>query len=255
MIAALVIMGSIVACTSMRTYNGHRFTAHEGRVDGLNNLSDHGFMQVESNDQICGGNNHLTAGYVVQIRKPNSGETQSEYNLYVAAERVRASVCSKAALWCSTSSHYFCKPDDSACLKEHSGATRNTCKVKVLDARNKPELRPITDNNGDGTWIQCGSSADDYESILARTAVSEKAWVKDQTKWVQFCQQHRPKEECDLILQHYESPTWFVWADASRWVVEILSKEKPTVERDGDRWIGTVKVDLGPACSLLEGRF
>lgn len=255
LVIALVIIGSIAACTSMQTYNGHRFTNHEGRVDALYNTPDHGFMQVEKNDQICDGNNRLTAGYVVHIRKPNSGETKSEYDHYIDAEKVRASVCSKAALWCSTQTHYFCKPDDSACLKDHSGATRNTCKVKVLDGRNKPHLRPITIGENGGSWIYCGSSGDDYESSLTHTVMSNRAWVKDQAKWVRFCEQHRPKEECDLILQYYESPTWFVWADASRWATEILIKEKPTVERDGDRWIATVEVDLGPACPLLESRY
>jgi hypothetical protein len=246
---ALAMVVVIAACSSMR------FTSHDGRVDGLNNIPDHGFLKTTKAGDICGGNSILTAGYVVHLRGPSSGETQSEYEKYVDAERVRASVCSKAALWCSSRSHYFCKPDDSTCLKERPGATRNTCKIKVLDAGNKPDLRPITEQIGDSTWIQCGGDSDGYESELAHTVVTEKAWVKDQAKWAQFCQQNRPKEECDLILQHYESPTWFSWPDASRWATEILIQEKPMVERDGDRWIGTVKIDLSPACPLMEKRY
>jgi len=244
-----------MSCSSMQTHNGHQFTTHEGRTDGLSNIPAHGFMVVEPNERICNGNNRLSAGYMVKIRKPNSGETQSEYNQYVEAEKVRTSICSKVALWCSTHTPYFCRPDDDACLREHPNTNnRNTCTVKVLDIRNKPHLLPITSSRNEQTWIDCGSS-DDYDSPLAYVAMTKKAWVKDQAKWFQFCEQRRPKEECELIVQHNVTPTWFIWADASRWAVDILHSNKVEVVRDGDNWVGSTEIDLTPACVLFEDRF
>lgn len=254
-ITALLIFATLItSCSSMQTHGGHQFTTHEGRVDGLNNLPDHGFMQVEPNEQICDGRNQLSAGYAVKIRKPNSGEAQSEYTQYVEAEKVRASICSKVALWCSTHTPYFCKPDDDACLKDRPRTNRNTCAVKVLDARNKPHLNPITISLNQETWIECARTSDDYESPLAYASVSKKAWLKDQPKWVQFCQQYRSKEECELIVQNFETPTWFIWPDASRWAIDTLVKDTPTVMTDGDVIYSTVEVDITPACKLMEER-
>lgn len=253
-LAVGLILITLVACSTFH-YNGHSFTDHDEQVDGLRNIPHHGFMKTESNDRICKGENHLTAGYVIHLREPKSGETESEYGKYIEAERVRAAVCSKVALWCDTKAHYFCKPDDDKCLKEHPGATRNTCRMKTADVTgNKQSLRPITQQVGDESWIQCGGDGDDYASPLARTVVSNKAWVKDRSQWMKFCEQHRSKQECDQILQHRESETWFVWPDASRWATTILMKNEPTVERVGDRWVGTVEVDLEPACGLMENR-
>ena len=251
----LTIAAFVTSCSSMQTLGRHQFTTHEGLVDGRSNIPDHGFMQVEPNEHICDGNNRLSAGYAVKIRKPNSGETQSEYTQYVEAEKVRVSLCSKVALWCSTHTPYFCKPNDEACLKERPRTNRNTCAVKVLDARNKPHLWPITISLNQETWIECARTSDDYESSLAYASVSNKAWVKDQPKWVQFCEQLRPKEECELIIQNFETPTWFVWPDASRWAVDILHKDKVEVVREGDYWVGSTQVDLTPACMLFENRY
>lgn len=230
----------VSACSTLR-YNGHSFTDHDGQVDGLS-IPRHGFMKTKASDRICEGDSRLIAGYVVHLREPKSGETESEYGNYVEAEKVRASVCSKVSLWCDTQSHYFCQPDDDKCLKEHPNSTRNTCRVRTRDV-------------GIESWTQCGGNGEGYSSSLARAVVSKKAWVKDYGKWMKFCEQHRSKQECDQILQHRESETWFVWPDASRWAATILMKNEPVVERDGDKWIGTVEVDLEPACELMENRF
>lgn len=245
----------VSACSTLR-YNGHSFTDHDEQVDGLRNIPKHGFMKTEGNNRICDGDSRLIAGYVVHLREPKSGETESEFSNYLEAEKIRAAVCSKVALWCDTRAHYFCRPDDDKCLKEHPNSTRNTCRMRTLDVMgSKQSLRSITQQVGDDSWIQCGGDSDQYASPLARTVVSNRAWVKDNGKWMKFCEQHRSKQECDQILKHRETETWFVWPDASRWAMTILMKNEPVVERDGDKWVGLIEVDLEPSCGLMENRF
>jgi len=244
----------IGACSSTQKFGDFRFTTHDDRVDGLNNIPKHGFIDNDNIDRFCDGSNRLTGGYLTHLRSPKTGESQEDYDKYVGAEKIRTSICAKASIWCATRSHYFCKPNDDDCLNKHPGAYRNTCKVKVLEPQEKPELSPISQQIGNDTWIQCGGDDDRYESTLAHIATTTKAWTKDQAKWIQLCQSHRPKEECDLILKEYFSGTWFSSPDHSRWATEILVKDKPKVERDGNRWIGTVEIDFTPACGLLQTR-
>lgn len=244
----------ISACSSFQ-HKGHSFTDHKGQVDGLRNIPNHGFMKPEHDDKICDGTSSLTAGYVVHLREPKKGETESDYYNYIEAEKVRASVCANVAIWCDTRSQYFCRPDDDKCLAEHPNSIRNTCRMKTSDVTaDRKVLSPITQQIGDESWIQCGGDQDQYRSPLALTVGKDKAWVKDHGKWMKFCEQHKIKRECDQILQHRESQTWFIWPDASRWATTILMKDEPTVERVDDKWVGTAEVNLELACRLMEKR-
>lgn len=252
--AGLLLLLVISACSSFQ-HNGHTFTDHKGQIDGLRNIPHHGFKKTNGDDQICNGNRQLTAGYVVHLREPKVSEAESEYKSYVEAEEVRASVCAKVALWCDTHSQYFCRPDDDKCLREHPNSTRNTCRMKTSDVSlDRKALGPITQQIGEESWIQCGGDFDEYASPLALAVVKDKAWIKDHGKWMKFCEQHKSKQDCNQLLQHRETQTWFAWPDASRWAVTMLLKDEPTVERVDDKWVATVEVGLEPACGLMEKR-
>ena len=253
--AGLLLVFAISACSSFH-HNGHTFTDHNAQIDGLRNIPHHGFKKTKGNDQICNGNSKLTAGYVVHLRKPKGGEAESDYKNYVEGEMARASVCAKVALWCDTRSQYFCRPDDDKCAREHPNSTRNTCRMRASDVTTERKaLGPITQQIGDESWIQCGGDLDEYASPLALAVVKDKTWIKDHGKWMKFCEQHKSKQDCDHLLQHRETQTWFTWPDASRWAVTTLMEEEPTVERVDDKWVGTAEVNLDPACGLMEKRY
>lgn len=238
----------LAGCASIK-YDGMTFSSHKGSVQY--EVPYHGFADIDSNQKVCGEQNTFKAGYFVELRQPRKGETESEYQQYEKAESVRAELCADAALWCSTELNILCSPNDNECLKDKPMGIINTCRIKVVDARNKPHLHSIIDMNG---WVNCGGASDAYTSTVAKTGTTTGAWNKDLDRWQQHCLKHRRQDECDSILKDTETQTYFIRPDANRWAIQISNKTSPRTERDHNKVFSTIEVDASPSCYLLEKR-
>lgn len=247
-LAALLPLLILAGCASIK-YDGMTFSSHKGSLQY--EVPDHGFADIDSNKKVCGDQNKVKAGYFVELRPPRKGETESDYQQYEKAESIRADLCAEAALWCSTELNILCSPSDDDCLRDKPMGTTNTCRIKVIDSRNKPHLHSIIDMNG---WINCGGTGDAYTSAVAKAGTTTGAWDKNLEKWQQHCLKHRPQDECDSILKDTETQTYFIRPDANRWAIQIPSKTSPRTERDGNRIFSTTEVDTSPSCHLLEKR-
>lgn len=242
----------ITGCSSVRKIDGNQFLDHE--ANERTNLPQHGFLKADPNQDVCGKDSTIRGGYFVIPRKARSGETESEFNKYLASEQIRAQVCAKVSLWCSTQTDLLCRADDQNCKDENGRmGQRSTCRVKPGDLSDG-KLSPILDKSGDEPRIMCGTAQDEYIAPLAWTTSTNKAFVRDRTKWIQFCQEYRPADECVAIIRENETSSFLIQPDAARWIIDVLVKEKATVREDGDVIYSTMELDVAPACGLMEKR-
>lgn len=250
MIWLIPLFAFAVGCSSTQVIDGHRFTTHE--ADERSNLPQHGFFEVDRNQDICGDEPKVKGGYFVIPRKPRSGETTSEYNNYLAAEKIRVRLCAKASLWCSSKMDLFCKANNKDCKEKNRTIERSTCRIKPNNYG--AEISPILNNDISNRTIICGTAQDNHVSALAWTTATDKAFYRDRSKWNNFCAEYRSKAECAAILREHESSSYLIEPDASRWAVDILSQEKSEVKTDGDLIYSTIELDVNPACKMIEGR-
>lgn len=248
----LLLVVILVGCASTQKIDGHTFSKHEAFENA--NLPVHGFLKTDRQQNICGHEPIIKGGYYVVPRKPRSGETESEYRRYLNAEEARVRLCAKASLWCSTELNIFCRADDEKCKEERGpGAARSICKIKPND-NSDGLLSPVLDRNIEDRWIICGTKADEFTSPLSWMTTTNKAFLKDRKSWVKFCEQHRPTEECNAILNSKETSSYFVEPDAGRWIIDTLVADKPTVNFDDEIIYSTLEIDASPSCEMMEER-
>lgn len=247
----LALIGS--GCSTIRLGDS-KFSTHESY--DMKNIPEHGFLVVDRDQNICNGEHTLRGGYAVKIRKPRPGETESEYISYQQAEDIRARVCAKAATWCSTQTDLLCRADDHDCKAQNRKmGERSTCRVPVTEGNANPLLSHIRGKVDDGQWINCGTGTDEYTSSLAWVTTTNKSFIRDRSKWTQFCQQQRSADECEGILRVYETDSFLLQPDSARWAVDSLVKQKPEVHSQDDWVYSTVEINTAPLCEMLENRY
>lgn len=249
----LILIALLSTGCSTIKLGGHKFTKAE--PNELANLPEHGFIRSDKTQDICGDDSTVTGGYYVIPRKPRAGETESEYAKYLAAEKIRVRVCARLSLSCSTELNLFCKADDKECLEKNAySSKRSNCKIKP-ESTADGSLSPILDNNIEDRHIACGTAQNEYISPLAWLTATNKAFIKDRNKWMKFCQKYRPADECAAIVKVRETNSYLIEPNAGRWAVESVTTGEPTVAEDDGVIYSTIKVNLKPACEMMENRY
>lgn len=252
MMKYLVLITVLATGCSTIKLGGHDFTKAE--PNAVANLPAHGFIRTDKTQDICGKDSTVTGGYYVIPRKPKSGETESEYKNYLAAERIRVRACTRLSLSCSTELNLFCRADDEECKeKSNYSSQRSNCRIKP-ESTADGSLSPILDMNIGDRHIVCGTAQDEYTSALSWLTASSKAFIKDHKQWIKFCQKYRPLEECNVIIKERETNSYLIEPNANRWAVETILTKDPTVHESDDIIFSTIEVDLKPSCEMIEKR-
>ncbi len=251
---------AFVGCATTVSIDGRTFSRDPMRRKGSESPSERGFLAIDKEQDVCmkGSSTKIHAGYFVTPRPPRRGETETEYQTYLEAEKYRVRSCAKVGLWCATQASLFCRLDDEKCLSA-PGGRRNTCHEVVENAVAKPQLHPVTETLEKSAVILCAGPGYEYTSPLHWQSHTRFAWSRDRAKWDAFCRRHRSESECKDLLQNLATGTVSYMAapfDLPRWAVEILgSRGEIEVHKYEDAYWAEVEVDVEEACSMLDGRY
>lgn len=248
----LILIAVLATGCSTVKLGGHEFIKAEPNT--MANLPVHGFIKTNKTQDICGEDSTVRGGYYVIPRKPRAGETESEYTKYLAAEKIRVRACTRLSLSCSTELNLFCRADDEKCLEANNySSKRSNCKIKPENTVDG-SLSPILDMNIEDRQIVCGTTQDEHISALSWLTATSKAFIKERSQWMKFCQKYRPVEECHAIIKEQETNSYLIEPNATRWAVESILKSEPVVQDDGEIIYSTIEVDLKPTCEMMEKR-